>query len=74
MPSSTSFPGDRNTNLPLSTPWGSLKTTCAQVRLSSNLLKLPPLPTLNHDLIPTDDHALVVASMAFHISECENHH
>ena len=73
MPNSTSFPGDRNNNLPLTTARGSLKTIFTQLRLSSILLK-PPGPTLNHELIPTDNHALVVASVAFHISECESHH
>ena len=33
-----------------------------------------PVPALDHDLIGADDHALVVAGMAFHISECENQH
>ena len=33
-----------------------------------------PVPALDQDLITADDHALAVAGMAFHISECENHH
>ena len=44
MLNSTSFPWDHNTNLSLSTARGFLKTSCAQVRLSSNLKKLAPCP------------------------------
>src|ERR1700704_2862735 len=63
--------GDRNTSLPLSTPRGSQKTTCASA-IEFESAEASPVPTLDHDLIATDDHALVVAGMAFHISECEN--